>query len=298
MVTGNNTIELSLKVDQGLNRESLKDFHSVLSLSKTGFSIIIASGNKQDIRLSAHAHWPSEKSYSKLIARFEQCLDQIPVQVDLCQGIRCLVNFQKFSLVPEHLYQKGEGQTLLSYTAKLQKGDHIYTDHWVGSESILIHALPVEIIDWIKKRFPQALVHHQSTAIEALHQLFPKGDFSGILYVDKTEADFFLANKAKLQWYNKFEYQTEEDLLYFILYCLEQNRFLPTELQLKIGGHSLKGDKLRQLLDRYISDVKDLPIPSNFKLSPMISEKEMRENINLLGILWRALLAENSEASL
>jgi hypothetical protein len=41
-----------------------------------------------------------------------------------------------------------------------------------------------------------------------------------------------------------------------------------------------------------------LPIPSNFKLSPMISEKEMRENINLLGILWRALLAENLEASL
>ena len=278
-------MELSLKVDQGLNRESLKDLHSVISLSKTGFSIIIGSENKQQILLSAHAYWPRERSYATLIARYDSCLDQLELNIDLCQSLRCLVNFQKFSLVPEHLYQKGEGKAILSYTAKLQKGDHIYTDHWVGSESILIHALPAEVIDWIKKRFGQATIHHQATAIEALHQLYPKGDLSGILFVEKTEADFFLAQKGKLQWYNKFEYQTEEDLLYFILYCLEQNRFLPTELQLKVGGLSLKGDKLRQLLNRYISDVKDIAIPANFQLSSMISEREIRENINLLGIL-------------
>lgn len=285
MVTGNNTSELSLKVDQGLNGASLKDLHSVISLSKTGFSIIVATEDRRQVLLSAHAHWPREKSLARLISLFEHYLDELPVNVDLCQSVRCLVNFQKFSLVPEHLYQKGEGQTLLSYTAKLHKGDHIYTDHWSGSECILIHALPVEVIDWIKKRFPQARVHHQASAIEALHQLYPKAEFSGILYVDKTEADFYLANKGKLQWYNKFEYQTEEDLLYFLLYCLEQNRFHPSELQLKIGGHSMKGDKLRSLLERYIGESKDLAIPAHIQLSPMISEKEMRENINLLGIL-------------
>jgi len=285
VATGNNISTLSLKVDHGLDRDTLKDHHSVLSLSKTGFSIIVASEDKQHIRLSAHAYWEAEKSWDKLIELYENCLDQLPIRVDLSNSVKILVNFQKFSLVPEHFYQKGKGQNLLAYTAKLHKGDHIYTDHWSSSQSILVHALPLEVIEWLKKTFAGPQIFHQSTGIEALYQLYPKGNFSGILYVNPTEADFYLANKGKLNWYNKFEYQTEEDLLYFILYCLEQNRFLPTELQLMVGGLSLKGDKLRQLLDRYIAEVKDIAIPANFKLSPMISEKEIRENINLLGIL-------------
>ncbi len=257
----------------------------MLSLSKTGFSIIVSDGDKRQILLSAHAYWPAEKDTLKLIQKFESCFDALPISPDHSASLQCLVNFQKFSLVPEDYYQKGSGQKILSYTAKLTKGDRIYTDHWTASEAILVHAIPEKISDWIKKKFGEVHLKHEATAIDRLYRLYPSGDFFGLLFVNPYQADFYLAQKGKLQWYNKFEYQTDEDLLYFILYCLEQNRFLPTELQLNVGGISLKGDKLRVLLDRYISDVKDLSIPSAFKVSPKISEQELRENINLLGVL-------------
>ncbi|WP_421752789.1 DUF3822 family protein [Croceimicrobium sp.] len=285
MVTGDNIAELSLKVDQGLNRDTLKDCHTVLSLSKTGFSIMVAGENKSRILLSAQRFWKEEKSESKLIDLFEKTLDQLPVNPDLSASIKCLVNFQKFSLVPEHFYQKGKGQQILSYTAKLQKGDRIYTDHWTHSEALMLHAIPERISEWLSKRFMQAQIQHQATSIENLYQTSKSEDFTGILYVSPSEADFYLAQKGKVQWYNKFQYQTEEDLLYFILYSLEQNRFLPTELHLKVAGLSLKGDKLHSLLERYIGEVKDMSVPSNYQLSPMISEKDLRENINLLGLL-------------
>ena len=285
MVTGDNTDSLSLKVDAGLNRDSIKNCHTVISLSKTGFSILVSGAEKRQILLSAHAYWSALKDIASLIAQYERCLDQLPISPDHSASIQCLVNFQKFSLVPEDYYQKGNGQKILSYTAKLSKGDRIYTDHWTGSQAIMVHAIPEQISDWIKKRLGQAIIHHEATAIDRLHEILPQNNFSGLLYVSPKEADFYLSENGSLRWYNKFEYQTEEDLLYFILYCLEQNRFLPTELQLKVGGLSLKGDKLRVLLERYIAEVKDLSIPAAFRLSPMISEKELRENINLLGVL-------------
>ncbi|MCR9153339.1 MAG: DUF3822 family protein [Bacteroidetes bacterium] len=285
MATGDNTKILSLKIDSGLDRDRMKDCHTVISLSKTGLSIIVSGSEKRKILLSAHAYWPAMKDNRRLIEEFERCLYELPISPDHSASVQCLVNFQKFSLVPEDYYQKGKGQKILSYTAKLQKGDRIYTDHWPNSQAIMVHAIPEEISEWINKRFGQANLYHEATAIDRLYQFYPKSDFFGILYVSPNEADFYLTNKDKLQWYNKFEYQTEEDLLYFILYCLEQNKFLPTELQLNVGGLSLKGDKLRVLLERYISEVKDLHVPSAYRLSPMISEKELRENINLLGIL-------------
>lgn len=285
MVTGNNTDQLSLKVDAGLNRDGIKDCHTVISLSKTGFSIIVCDSDKRQILLTAHAHWPPSKDHKDLLKHYENCLDELPFAVDHSASLKCLVNYQKFSLVPEDFYQKGQGQKILSYTAKLHKGDRIYTDHWKNSQAIMVYAIPQDISAWIRNHLGQASIFQEATAIDRLQQLYPKSNFSGVLFVDAHEADFYLSQEGNLKWYNKFEYQTEEDLLYFILYCLEQNRFLPTELQLKVGGLSLKGDKLRNLLERYIAEVKDLNIPPAFRLTPMISEKELRENINLLGIL-------------
>lgn len=285
MVTGNKKEKLSLKHDPSLNRDLIKECHTVISLSKTGFSIIVASADRRKILLSGHAYWNPVKEHEELTRRFEYCLDELPVIPDHSASVKCLVNFQKFSLVPEDFYQKGQGQKILSYTAKLTKGDRIFTDHWTSNEAILVHAIPEVMHAWINKRFGQAILQHEASSIDRLQQPYNQSEFFGLLYVTPREADFYLSFQGKLRWYNKFDYQTEEDLLYFILYCLEQNRFLPTELELHVGGLSLKGDKLRVLLDRYIAEVKDASIPPSYQISPMISEKELRENINLLGVL-------------
>lgn len=257
----------------------------MISLSTTGFSIIVANAEKHKILLSAHSHWNPVKEEKILIERFENCLYELPIIPDHSASMKCLLNFQKFSLVPEDYYRKGQGQKILSYTAKLAKGDRIFTDHWTANEALLVHAVPEAMYAWVSGRFGQAVLHHEASAIDRLQQHYAKSDSFGLLYVTPREADFYLTFQGKLRWYNKFDYQTEEDLLYFILYCLEQNRFLPTELELFVGGLSLRGDKLRVLLDRYIALVKDAPIPASYQISPMISEKELRENINLLGVL-------------
>jgi hypothetical protein len=285
VVTGNKTTELSFKVDSTLNRETLKNCHTVLSLSWTGFSVLVSDANKQKILLSGFAHWYSLKNISDLTSLIDKLLDQIPLSLDQSASLRCLVNFRKFSLVPEHLYEKGKGPGILSYTARLETGDHIYTDHWKSSQAMMIYAAPSAFSQWIKQRFPQAILQHSSSAIERLYQLYPSQEFSGYLHISPGEADFYLAQKGKMQWYNTFQYQTEEDLLYFVLYCLEQNHFQPNDLHLKVGGFSLKGDKLRTLLERYISDVKDLEIPAGYQLITQITEQEIRQIVNLLGAL-------------
>lgn len=293
MVTGNNHSNLSIKVDTKLSAPDLKESHIVVSLSPTGFSVIAADEAKQNILLSAHQYWQEISILESLLVRFERCLGQINFSLSEAASAQVLINFNKFSLVPEHLYEKEQGPKILSYTSKLAKGDHIYSDHWKNSEAMLVYACPLPMIEWIKKHFTNASIAHSGTALEKLVQMVPKSDQFAYLHINPGAADFYVAKEGRLQWYNNFDYSTEEDLLYFILYALEQNRILATELELHLSGHSLKGDKLQALLNRYIETIKEMNLPLCFSLSKDISIQDLRENFNLIGFLWPVLLAEN-----
>ncbi len=285
MATGSNSNFNYLKYDSSLNSENLKDCHLIISLSQTGFSLLLSDQDKRKVLLLA-LKAPLEGSDKNIsLSEIETLVKSLPFKIDQCQSTVVLVNFQKFSLVPEHLYSKGTGKSILAYSCRLEKGDHIYTDHWPNSEAMLVYAQPLNVMEWCSKSFNAVSFRHQATAVEYLYQLYPKDKTFAFLFVENTCADLYLARNGKVFWYNKFNYQTEEDLLYYVLYSLEQNRFLATELELKVAGQVLKGEKLYQLLGRYIGTVKELPIPLGFELSSQISPQEMKNQINLIGAL-------------
>ncbi len=285
MVTGNNLAFTYLKYDSSLNSENIKDCHLVISLSLTGFSLLLSDHDKRRVLLLALKS-PLEGSEASFSSdELELLIKSLPFNLNQCLSTVALINFNKFSLVPEHLYSKGVGKSILSYSCKLEKGDHIYTDHWANSEAMLVYAMPLSIMEWCKKNFNAVSFRHQATAVEYLYQLYPKDKTFAFLFVEKNSADLYLARNGKVFWYNKFNHQTEEDLLYFVLYTLEQNRFLATELELKVAGQVLQGEKLYKLLGTYIGSVKELNIPLGFELSSQISPQEMKNQINLIGAL-------------
>lgn len=285
MATGNNSIFSSLKYDNSLNIETLKDCHAIISLSETGFSLLLSDQEKRRVLLLALQSRLDEPSTKFSIGEIEDFLNTLPFKIDQCLSTQVLVNFNKFSLIPEHLYSKGSGLSILGYSCRLEKGDHIYTDHWPNSEAMLVYAFPLSVMDWCKQNFNVVSFRHQATALEYLYQLYPKDNTFAFLFVEKGSSDLYLARNGKVFWYNKFKHQTEEDLLYYVLYSLEQNRFIATELNLHVAGQVLKGEKLFKLLSHYLGGVEELSIPIGIALSSQISPQEMKNQINLIGAL-------------
>jgi hypothetical protein len=285
VATGNNSIFSSLKYDNSLSNETLKDCHLIISLSPTGFSLLLSDQEKRKVLLLALQSRLEEPTKPFSIGEIEDFIKALPFKIDQCRSTQVLVNFNKFSIVPEHLYSKGSGMSILNYTCRLEKGDHIYTDHWPNSEAMLVYALPLSVMDWCKKNFNAVSFRHQATALEYLYQLYPKDKTFAFLFVEKGSSDLYLARNGKVFWYNKFKHQTEEDLLYYVLYSLEQNRFIATELNLHVAGQVLKGEKLFKLLSRYLGGVEELSIPIGVELSSQISPQEMKNQINLIGAL-------------
>lgn len=286
VATGSKFSRFALKkIDASLNAESIVDAHTVLSLSPTGFSVLVSDAPKHEILLLAQARWENPGQAQAWVANFEEVLHALPVRIDHAKTCQALLQFHKFSLLPEALYSKGSGQDILSYTAQLERGDQIFTDHWDRSETVMAYAVPGLVMDWYHRYFAEGGFRHQATALDNLYQLYPKKALFALLFVTEDRADLFLARDAKVLWYNSFDFQTEEDLLYYLLYTLESNKILPTELELKVAGRVLKGEKLMVLLERYLASVEEIEIPLGFDYSSQITEQELRYHLNLLGAL-------------
>ena len=73
-----------------------------------------------------------------------------------------------------------------------------------------------------------------------------------------------VVSQKKLQLYNQFDYQTKEDLLYFILFSFEQLNIEPETVKLKLFGAIEKDDPVYDICYNYIKDISVItpPYPS------------------------------------
>ena len=287
VVTGSNTVNFKVnKPHPELTSSVVRNSHGLLSFSSQDFSCAIVDKNDQRLLLLVHDSWQDEPmSWSQLQQKFDDRLDALPYRIDHCAQISAVADFPKFSLVPESMYRKGMGPELLSYTSHLQGKEQIFTDQWSAAQAVLVYSLPGAWVEWFHKTFGNGRFRHQGTALQKLYQNFSREGSFVSLHVADQRADLFIAHQGQVLLYNQFPFQVEEDILYYLLFALEQYRLLPTELHLFLSGKSHRGEKLFLLLERYLGEVKELPLPHRPVLDSHIAPKEWRQHAPLMGIL-------------
>lgn len=254
-----------------------------MSFSVSGIALLLANGYKN---LVSALHWqkfPEGVTLERQISLTLDFIENLPFDVHHTASQNWLLNTQKFSLIPDDLYSKGMGKSLLSYTARLAEGDHIFTDHWQQREIINVYAIPQALVDLLQDHFAGSTFSHGASALEKVYNYFPQSVTYAWLHVEPQEVDLWIARDGGVLFYNKFQYSVEEDVLYFILFAFEQNGILPTDLELHLSGHSLKGEKMYVLLEQYIGEVSETILPREFKLEGKLSSRELRQHLNLLG---------------
>lgn len=263
----------------------MKSSHAYLGLSAASFSIALVNSKGNSILLLAQYALPFGLSPDALEENYTTLLKEIPFSLDSCLDTEVFLSNEKFSLVPEGFYQKSKEQQLLAYTCTLNEDEKIKNDYWPNSQCLLVYAYAPTLKNWIEQHFPNVSLKHQATAYYNLHQHFKSSAMFLLLYVGPNTAHFYIGEKDQTVFYNHFNFTTEEDLVYFILYTLEQNQMKAAEMKLNLAGFSLKGDKLHSLFSRHFSFVEDLPLPSVLKWSNTMSALDLRQNINLIGAI-------------
>jgi hypothetical protein len=282
--TGNRPLpKTAFSRDLSLDEHRVKACHAVINLRYDGFSVLYFSENKQTILGCLNLDWTPRKKVEELVQKVELELNKVSLHPKWAKSLHWLLSLEKFTLVPETYYLKGRGRQLLENTCRLTKGEHIYSDLWASQKAVQVFAIPNVLIDWIKTHFHGSTFSHSGTALSRLSRLYPKSETFALLHVEDFSAEFYVMQEGALKFYNVFPYEVEEDLLYLVLFALEQAGILAPEIELKLSGKALKGEKLYSLLQNYMGSLKSIPLPNLYNISPQIGMQEVRRVFKLLG---------------
>ena len=179
-----------------------------------------------------------------------------------------------FSLVPQPLFDEEQLPNYLKYNAKILGTDHLDYDVLEGLEMANVYVPFTNVNNFIFDLFGEFEFKHSGTVLlETLNKL-PSSRQGSICYLHLAESQMDLAVFAskKLAFYNSFAISSAEDVLYYLLFSLEQLNLDPQSLKLRLLGEITEEDRIYEFCTEYFENVS-LFVPPDTTL-PLSGQEE------------------------
>ena len=125
---------------------------------------------------------------------------------------------------------------------------------------MLVYVPFVNTNNYIFDRFGSFEYKHSSTVlIEKVLRLKNTNDRTLYVNVESSIIDIIIVKSNSLIFYNRFEYKTKEDFIYFILFTIEQLDLNPEKLRCEFFGSINSIDELYLIAYKYIRNISILP---------------------------------------
>jgi hypothetical protein len=227
---------------------------------------------------------------SKLPAHHQ--LDKYFAEIDILnlpyKKIFILIPTQTATLAPSGIFERDKSKTLLQFCCDIPENSKIHFNKIRQADIFNIFVIDNDVEEIFKRQFPEPIFFHQNTP-------FIDGFLSSINISDK-ETDFFCINfntdffdvaifkNSQLKLCNSFPLKNENDFLYFTLFTFEQLKLIENSTFVFISGINICRQKYMTSLRRYISKIKQIDFPNNFRYSTIFKDYRISGFYNLLNL--------------
>ena len=257
----------------------------IINFRYDGLTIVVGQANGKQILEIATTTWLATKDEDQLLEHAREFFDEKNILLSQAASIHWLFSVSKCSLIPDVYHEKGQGHEVLSYTARLTEDESVFSDFWKRKDIVGLYALPLPLHDWAVSQNQKSTIAHISHAMNNFALQQTKSEYC-LLMVSHSFAELYISKGGKLIFYNQFPFEVYEDLLYYLLFALEQNRIIAPEAELEVSGvETLKGSDLYKLLSTYIGKVSDVGIPIGKTSAPHITRNQLRQVAPLIASL-------------
>ena len=169
-----------------------------------------------------------------------------------------IIHYNNLStVVPEPLFDKNNALSYLKFNSKILQNDYVAFDKIFNNECVNVYIPYVNINNYIFEMFDSFIYKHYSSIILEKVKLNEKNTATPSLYlninVNHMELIYFVKNK--LVFYNRFDFNTKEDLIYYLLFSVDQLKLNPEEIPVVITGDISKDDDNYMIIYKYIRNV-------------------------------------------
>ena len=260
MVIGENNSKILIK-DGSFDANQISDYHLSIELGKKNVSYCIIDPKKHRCLLLFSKDYDFENLFNFINN------DNFITKRFFSKSI-AIANFPN-TLVPIELYNEKDKEKL--FELNHIPNDIILKDN-LRNEIVNIYSIPKTLHQTINNLIPEAKLKAQSSVLINNFLSYNQMKETMFLYIKNCFVNIIITKNKKLLFQNKFEYKTKEDLLFYVLFCIQQINLSNEEIKTIIFG-SIKKEEFNILYDyirniEYGNKLKDISCGNEFNNIP------------------------------
>lgn len=162
----------------------------------------------------------------------------------------------QFTLCPTAFYDSNQNRTLLEFNVGNTDNKIILTDD-VNADIKLIYAIDESLKSTLDLLFPSHQIKHNLSILSKLMlQTEELTKENIILSVYSSHIEIVVKQEHKLVLANQFTIKTQEDILYYVLFILEQYQLNPLTANISVAGNIDVTSGLLTTLKKYIKNIR------------------------------------------
>lgn len=272
-------METGLRIIQANNNISDKNLVLSIQAGLSGLSFFVLDRFSEIIVDVIVENFSKQQTPDQLLKAVKTAFNRNDSLQQSFSKVQIIHDNEMQSLVPSALFEEAHLSDYLKYNTKIFKTDFITYDVIQNKDAMLVYIPFVNINNYIFERFGSFEYKHSATVlIDKILQL-EKNNNQKKLYINiqQTHFELIALDGNSFQLFNRFEYKTREDFIYYILFTAEQLDFNPENFKCILMGAVEDNDELFSIAYKYIRHVSLLPI-SNMRYN----QNNSTQNFTLL----------------
>ena len=272
-------METGLRIIQANNNISDKNLVLSIQAGLSGLSFFVLDRFSEIIVDVIVENFSKQQTPDQLLKAVKTAFNRNDSLQQSFSKVQIIHDNEMQTLVPSALFEEAHLSDYLKYNTKIFKTDFITYDVIQNKDAMLVYIPFVNINNYIFERFGSFEYKHSATVlIDKILQL-EKNNNQKKLYINiqQTHFELIALDGNSFQLFNRFEYKTREDFIYYMLFTAEQLDFNPENFKCILMGAVEDNDELFSIAYKYIRHVSLLPI-SNMRYN----QNNSTQNFTLL----------------
>ena len=251
METGQKTIQKKNRIDLTSN------IKLSIHISLNGLSFSIVDLISDEIIFYKKHVFTKKTTPKNLLKELKKYFKETPELNDTFSSVKIIHYNNLSTVVPEVVFDKNNALSYLKFNSQILQNDYVAYDQIFNNECVNVYIPYVNINNFIFKKFDTFIYNHYSSIILEEVKSNEKNSINPSLYLNMglnhIEVIYFQDNK--LIFYNTFDYSTKEDVIYYLLFTIDQLKLNPEKTPLIISGYISIDDEYYEIIYKYVRNV-------------------------------------------
>ena len=249
---------------------------TLLTIKLSSFDAALVLSNSFDDSIIKYFHYNFDQKIlpEKLSEKLNAILKESEIDQSKIINVKLIICNKLSSLVPDNLFEEKLSLEYLKFNSKLLENDFAAHDFIEEIDAVNVYLPYVNVNNYILENFGSFDFYHYSTLLIKKLVKYNREKESS-LYANLQEEDFqvLIIKKNKLLYHNNFDFNTKEDILYFLLFVIEQNKIDINKSKLFLIGKINVESEAYLLISKFIENIEIIDFKENY-----INKVHMLEN--------------------